>query len=130
MFDGLFIISLVGAAYQIGKEICSKPVPAENWANKELYHRDIMNGVPIEQRMKNLESGKYKMNNAYPEPHRDHRNGKIIIENSQLYHKDVMEHGAYKAQQWAKQGRYNLSAVEMKKEKERIKNKYNYLYNL
>ena len=130
MFDVLFIISLVGTAFQLGKELFSKPIPAENWANKKLYYKDIMDGVSVEQRMKNLESGKYKMKNIYPEPHRDPVSGKIVIENSQLYYKDVAEHGVYKAQQWAKQGRYNLDKEEMKEEDERIKSKYKYLYNL
>ena len=130
MFDLLFAVSLVGTAIQLFKEMCSRPVPAENWANKELYHEDIMNGVPIEQRIKNLENGKYKMANTHPEPRRDPRNGKIVIENSILYHEDAMKYGAYKAQQWAKQGKYNLSPEEMKREEERINNKYNYLYNL
>lgn len=61
MFDLLFIISIIGAIVQIVKEKCEKPIPAENWANKELYNKDIMNGVPIEQRIKNVKNGKYKM---------------------------------------------------------------------
>ena len=61
MFDLLFLVSIVGSIVQIIKEACEKPVPAENWANEELYHKDIMDGVPIEQRMKNLKNGKYKM---------------------------------------------------------------------
>ena len=130
MFGLLFAISAVCTTVQLFKETFSHPVPIENWANKELYHRDMMNGVPIEQRMKNLEDGKYKMRNVYPEPHRDPRNGKIVIENSQLYYEDAMKHGAYKAQQWAKQGKYNLNAEELKMEEERIKSKYKYLYNM
>lgn len=130
MFDLLFAVSIVGTAVQLFKEFSSRPVPAENWANKELYHQDIMNGVPIEQRMKNLENGKYKMSNVHPEPHRDPMSGKIVIENTKLYYEDAAKYGAYKAQQWVKQGKYNLTQEEMKKEKERIKNKYNYLYNL
>lgn len=59
--DALFIVSIIGALIQIIKEACEKPIPAENWANKELYHKDIMDGVPIEQRIKNLKNGKYKM---------------------------------------------------------------------
>lgn len=61
MFDSLFILSIVGSIVQLAKETYTKPVPAENWANKELYHQDIMSGVPIEQRIKNLENGKYKL---------------------------------------------------------------------
>lgn len=57
----LFIVSIIGAIVQIIKEIGSKEIPAEYWANKELYHQDIMNGVSAEQRMKNLKNGKYKL---------------------------------------------------------------------
>lgn len=61
MFDLLFIVSIVGTAVQLIKETCTKSIPAENWANKELYHKDIMDGVSVEQRMKNLKNGKYKL---------------------------------------------------------------------
>lgn len=61
MFDLLFIISIAGAIVQIIKEKCEPEIPAEYWANKELYHKDIMDGVSIEQRMKNLKNGKYKL---------------------------------------------------------------------
>jgi hypothetical protein len=130
MFDLLFITSIVCTAVQIVKEANAKPVPVENWANKELYHNDIMDGVSIEHRMKNLENGKYKLTETYPEPHRDPKSGKIMIENYKLYYEDVEKCGAYKAQQWAEQGRYNLSPDELKKEEERIKAKYEYLYSL
>lgn len=130
MFDLLFLVSIAGTIAQVVKEACAKPVPAENWANKELYHKDIMDGVPIEQRMKNLENGKYKMVNKHQEPHRDPVSGKIVIENCKLYYEDVRNHGAYQAQQWVKQGKYNLTEEEMKKEEERIKEKYKYLYSL
>ena len=61
MLDLLFIVSIVGAIVQVFKEAYTKPIPAENWANMELYHKDIMDGVPIEERMKNLKNGKYKL---------------------------------------------------------------------
>ena len=61
MFDILFIISIFGAIIQWVKEQCTPEIPAENWANMELYRKDIMDGVPIEQRIKNLENGKYKL---------------------------------------------------------------------
>lgn len=130
MFDALFIVSIIGGAVQAIKEACEPVIPAENWANKELYHKDLMNGVPIEQRMKNLENGKYKMNNVRPEPHRDPVSGKIIIENCKLYYEDVRNHGAYQAQKWVEQGKYNLSPEELRKEKERIKAEYKRLYSL
>ena len=129
MFDGLFIASLIGACYQVIKEKFEPTVPAENWANKELYHQDLMNGVSVEQRMKNVKNGKYKLIETHPEPHRD-ENGKIIIENSQLYHDDLIKHGAAQTMKWVKQGKYNLTPEELEKERERIKKKFEYLYNL
>ena len=130
MFDGLFIASLIGTLFQGVKEKLEPTIPAENWANKELYHQDIMNGVSVEQRMKNLKNGKYKLMHAYPEPHRDAVSGKIIIENGSLYREDVKNYGAYQTQQWVKQGKYNLTPEELEKERERIKKRYEYLYKL
>lgn len=130
MFDLLLIVSMFGTAAQAIKEHCAPIVPAENWNNKELYHKDLMNGVPVEQRMKNLRNGRYKLENHYPEPHRDPVDGKIVIENSKLYYEDLRNYGAYKAQQWAEQGKYNLSPEEFKKEEERINAKYKQRYNL
>ena len=129
MLGGLLVISLIGAAYQVIKESCEPTIPAENWANKELYHRDIMNGVSAEQRMKNLKNGKYRMTETFPEPHRA-EDGRIIIENCKLYYEDIRNYGAVQAQKWVKQGRYNLTPEELKREKERIKAKYDYLYSL
>lgn len=129
MLDALFIVSIIGTAWQIIKESCEPTIPAENWANKELYNKDIMSGISVEQRMKNLKNGKYKLTETYPEPHRA-KDGRIIIENCKLYHEDVQRYGAVQAQKWVKQGRYNLTLEELKKEEERIKAKYEYLYSL
>ena len=41
MFDGLFIASLIGTVYQYIKEVNEPVIPAENWANKELYYKAI-----------------------------------------------------------------------------------------
>lgn len=130
MFDGLFIVSLIGTAIQAIKEACQPTIPAENWANKELYYRDMMDGVPIEQRMKNLENGRYKLTQTHPEPHRDPVSGKIIIENCTLYYEDVKKYGAWQAQQWVEQGKYNLTPEELEKEHKRIKAEYEHLYSL
>ena len=130
MFDGLFIASLIATCIQGIKEVCKPTIPAENWANKELYHQDMMNNVPIEQRMKNLKNGKYKLTQIYPEPHKDSVSGKIIIENETLYHEDVKNYGAVQAQKWVEQGKYNLTPEEFKKEQEKIKKNFEYLYNL
>lgn len=124
MFDGLLIVSLIGSVVQGIKEKFEPVVPAENWANKELYHQDLMNGVSAEQRMKNVKNGKYKLTEKYPEPHRN-ANGKIVIENCKLYHEDLLKYGSVQTMKWVKQGRYNLSPEELKKEEERIRKQYN-----
>lgn len=129
MLDGLFIASVLGTVAQVLKEARQKEVPAENWANKELYHKDMMDGVPVEQRMKNLENGKYKLTEQHPEPHRA-TDGRIIIENNLLYQEDLKRYGAYQTYKWVEQGKYNLTPEELKKEHERIKKKYEYLYSL
>ena len=129
MLDGLFIASLIGSLYQSIKEAFEPKIPEENWANKELYHRDLMNGVSADQRMKNVKNGKYKLTEVYPEPHRD-VDGKIIIENSKLYYDDLLKHGSVQTMKWVNQGKYNLTPEEFKKEEERIRQKYEYLYKL
>lgn len=129
MFGLLGLVSILSTGYQLIKEACEPTIPAENWANKELYHQDLMNGVSAEQRMKNVKNGRYKLVENYPEPHRD-KNGKIIIENSKLYKEDLMKYGAVQAQKWVKQGKYNLSPEELEKERERIKKEMEKLYNL
>lgn len=130
MFELLGLVSFVGTCCQAIKEACTPTIPAENWANYDLYHQDMMNGVPVEQCMENLKNGKYKLTETYPEPHRDAKTGKIIIENSQLYKEDVKNYGAYQAMQWVKQGKYNLTPEELAKEHERIKKRFEYLYSL
>lgn len=130
MLDGLFIASLIGSCVQLIKEAFEPTIPAENWANKELYHKDIMSGVSAEQRMKNVKNGKYKLTEKYPEPHRDPVSGKIIIENCKLYYEDVKNYGAYQAQQWVKQGKYNLTPEELEEEHKRIEQHLKELYGL
>lgn len=129
MFAGLFIASLIITCVQGFKEACQPTIPAENWANKELYYKDMVDGVPVEQRMKNLENGKYKLVNKYPEPHRA-KDGRIIIENCKLYREDVKNYGAYQAQKWVEQGKYNLTPEELAEENKRIEEHYKRLYSL
>lgn len=133
MLDGLFIVSLVGNFVEVVKEKFAKPVPAENWANKELYYKDMLNGVPAEQRLKNLENGRYRLvveeKQKYPEPHRA-SDGRIIIENCGLYEEDVKKYGAYQAHQWMKQGKYNLTPEELEKERKRYREHFKKLYGL
>ena len=126
----LFIISIIGAIVLFLQECLVEPIPDEYWGNKELYYKDIINGVSIEQCMKNFENGKYKSTEVYPEPHRDPVSGKIVIENCKLYYEDARKYGAWQAQQWVKKGKYNLTPEELRKEQERINAKYDYLHNL
>ena len=127
MLHGLFIASLIGTCHRVIKEAFEPTISAENWANKELYHRDMMNGVSVEQLKKNVENGKYRMTVNYPEPHRN-KNGQIVFENNLLYKEDLDKYGAYQTYKWARQGKYNLSPEELEKEHERIrKNQKNYM---
>ena len=90
----------------------------------------MANGVTPKQLSKNLANGKYKINGVYPEPHKDPRTGKIIIENDKLYKEDVRNYGAYQAREWLYQGKYNLTPEELKKRQEEIKKEWEYLYSL
>lgn len=130
MLHGLFVASLIGTCYQAIKEAIEPTIPAENWANQELYHKDLMSGMSVEQCMKNLKNGKYKLTENYSEPHRDEKTGKIIIENSQLYNEDTRNYSPYQVYHWVRQGKYNLTPEELEKERERIKKKFSYLYDL
>lgn len=127
---GVFAVFLICTCYQVIKEVCTPTIPAENWANKELYHQDLMSGMSVEQCMQNVQNGKYKLTEKHPEPHRDSKSGKIIIENYDLYKEDVMNYGAYQAYKWLHQGKYNLTSEEAKKQKEEFKKKMDYLYGL
>lgn len=124
MLDGLFIFSIAGTVVEAIKEKFIKEVPLENWANDRLYRQDVINGVPIEQRIKNLHNGKYKITNEvekeYPKPHRN-ADGKIIIENCKLHDEDMRKYGLLQVIEWENQGKYNLSPEELKEERERIK---------
>lgn len=126
---GLFVLSFIITCVQLIKESFEKPIPAENWANSELYFKDMTDGVSNKQLMKNLENGKYKLVEAYPEPHRD-LNGKIVIENSLLHKQDIRAYGAYQTHQWVEQGKYNLSPKELENEEQRVKEKIEYMYSL
>ena len=129
MLHGLFIASLIGTCVEAIKEAFEKPVPAENWANKELYQKDLISGMSIKQLMKNVENGKYRLVENYPEPHKT-KDGKIIIENNLLYKEDLKKYGVQQTMKWVKQGRYNLTPEELEKERERLKKEYDYLYSL
>lgn len=129
MFNGLFIASLIGSCCQAIKEACTPTISVEQWGNKDLIHKDIMEGNS-DKLIKNAQNGKYIVTEKYPEPHRDPKTGKIIIENCDLWRKDLNEHGAYQTSKWVKQGKYNLTPEELKKQEEEHKKKMEYLYSL
>lgn len=129
MLHGLFIASIIGTCYQAIKEACQPTIPAENWVNKELIHQDRMKGISDKEFSKNLANGKYKLTEAYPEPHRM-KDGRIIIENCKLYNEDVKKYGAYQAMKWVKQGKYNLTPEELQKQHEEFEKRMKYLYSL
>lgn len=129
MFDGLLIASFIGTCIQAVKEAWQPVIPAENWANKELIHKDRMNNISEKEFSRNLANGKYKVTETYPEPHRM-EDGRIIIENCKLYNEDVRKYGAYQAHEWMRQGKYNLTPEELEKEHERFNKEMEYLYSL
>lgn len=124
------VIAVVITAHETIKEKCRPTIPAENWANKKLYYEDMSKGISPEQLTKNLANGKYKITKVYPEPHRDQKTGKIVIENDKLYKEDVKNYGAYQAREWMYQGKYNLTPKELEKRQEEIKKEWEYLYSL
>ena len=125
---GIFsIFSTVGRSV---KESLEPTIPAENWANKELYHQDLMSGMSVEERMRNVRNGRYKLTETYPEPHRDPKSGKIIIENNLLYKEDLKKYGASQTYKWVRQGKYNLTPEELEKEHKRLDEEYEKLYRL
>lgn len=120
MFNLIGIFAIASCCTEAIKEYCTPVIPAENWANKDLVHKDRMSGVSEKQIIKYAHAGRYKMNEKYPEPHRDPVDGKIIIENCKLYNEDVKNYGVVQAMKWVRQGKYNLTPEELKKEEERI----------
>jgi hypothetical protein len=129
MLDLLFGVSVIGTCIGAIKERLETPIPAENWANKELQNKDIADGVPIEQRIKNARNGKYKVAPVkYDKPHRA-ADGSIIIENSELYYADCRKYGWCQIQEWKEQGRYNLPPEELEKKQRAIEERYKRLYS-
>lgn len=129
MLDGLFIASFIGTCYQAIKEACQPTIPAENWANKELIHQDRMAGISEKEFARNLANGKYKVTETYPEPHRM-EDGRIIIENYELYKEDCRKYGVPQAHKWMRQGKYNLTSEELQKQKEKFDKDMERLYSL
>lgn len=106
MFDGLGIIGLIAGAKQIIKEATEKEIPAENWNNKALMHKDKMNpDVSPQQIMKNIEKGKYYSPTVIPE--RYEMPVKIVDKKS--YEHDVRVYGKEVADSNAKMGLYSFT---------------------
>ena len=128
-----WIVSLFTTGGSLTKEKIGQAfeptIPAKNWANKDLIYKDRMSGMSEKQIMQNVQNGKYIIGESYPEPHRA-QDGRIIIENCDLYQEDIKNFGAYQAYQWAQQGKYNLSPEELKKQKEAHKKKMEELYKI
>ena len=129
MFGLVFVLSIVCSTIQAYREACEKEIPAENWANKGLINKDMTMNISEKEFSRNLANGKYKLTETHPEPHRN-ANGKIIIENSLLYKEDLKKYGACQTMRWVRQGKYNLTPEELKKEKERIKKEFKHSYSL
>ena len=129
MLKGLFLFSLFHACKQIIKETCAPTIPAENWANKDLIHQDRMNGISEKEFSRNLANGKYRLTETYPEPHRM-ADGRIIIENYELYKEDCRKYGVPQAHKWMRQGKYNLTPEEVAEREKRFKEEMEHLYSL
>lgn len=131
----LAIVSIICVVIGLIKEACTPTLTAEHWANKELQHRDRMSGMSEKEILKNAERGRYYVSKdvmqSYPVPHREpdgrHR---IIIENDELHKADVAQYGAYQAQKWVEQGKYNLNPEELEIVHLQIERKFQHLYSL
>ena len=125
MFDILGIIGILFASKELIKEKCTSVIPAENWQNRELIQKDILNPeCSNNQFMKNLANGKYRKSEQVTEPHRD-KAGNIIIDNTVLFWEDVNSHQYSTAQieRFKQSGRYNLTAEELQMQREQQKRK-------
>lgn len=115
----LGIVCIIYVIYQLIKESFTKPLSAEDWENKDLYHQDHAH-LSQKECIKNAERGRYRMpKQPHPEPHRN-AEGKILIENGRLWAEDLRKHGSLQVNEWAAQGRYNLAPAELEAEKQRI----------
>ena len=131
----LGIFSIISTCFQGVKEASTPALTAEHWANKELHHKDIMSGMSRPEILKNAQRGRYyipkEIAQAYPVPHREPDGQKrIIIENDELHKADIAQYGAYQAQKWVKQGKYNLNPEELEIVHLQIERRFQYLYSL
>lgn len=129
MIHLLFVFSIILALYQILKEKFEPKPPKNALSNWELYQNDILSGVSHDERMKNMYAGKYVLEEIHTEPHRD-KDGRIIIENDELFYRDCDEYGAEQAYKWVNQGKYNLTTQELLDKRKRQLEKYDKLHKL
>lgn len=129
MLEGLFIASLVGTVCQWFKEATEPTIPAENWGNKKLINEDRAKGISDREFARNLANGKYIVTDTYPEPHRM-EDGRIIIENYELYREDCRKFGVPQAHEWMRQGKYNLTEEKLREREEDFNKRMEYLHSL
>lgn len=123
--DILGIIGILFAGKELIQEKCTPVIPAENWQNRELIQKDILNpDCSSNQFMKNLANGKYRKPEQVIEQHRD-KAGNIIIDNTVLFWEDVNSHqySVEQIERFKQLGRYNLTAEESQLQKEQQKRK-------
>lgn len=65
---------------------------------------------------------------SHPEPHRDPKTGKIIVENCELWRKDLYKYGGHQVSIWEKEGKYNLSEEELKEQNQKFEKEMEHLY--
>ena len=118
-------VAAVLTGKELIKEKCTPVIPAENWQNRELIQKDILNPeCSNNQFMKNLANGKYRKTEQAAEPHRDNA-GNIIIDNTVLFWEDVNSHqySTTQIERFKQSGRYNLTAEESQMQREQQKRK-------
>lgn len=125
------LLNILGAVAAVltGKELikekCTPVIPAENWQNRELIQKDILNPeCNNNQFMKNLANGKYRKPKQTTEPHKDSA-GNIIIDNTVLFWEDVNSHqySTVQIERFKQSGRYNLTVEESQMQREQQKRK-------
>lgn len=128
-----WVVSLFTTGIPLSKEKFEETfeaaIPAENWENKDLYHKDLMSGMSSKEQMRNVKNGRYKYVVQYEAPHKDLKTNKIIIENTDLYREDIKNFSAYDAYKWAEQGKYNLNPQELEIEHLKIEKNLLQLYS-
>ena len=118
-------VAAVLTGKELIKEKCTPVIPAENWQNRELIQKDILNPeCNNNQFMKNLANGKYRKPEQTTEPHKDSA-GNIIVDNTVLFWEDVNSHqySTVQIERFKQSGRYNLTAEESQLQKEQQKRK-------